>query len=91
MANKMYDVTPMPDLEDDNDLGQYMQDRRVLGVRDQLSLSASSLTACHSMILSFNPLFSAQNLASPSTHSTLSPQPGTVQPASYRAMTIASS
>jgi hypothetical protein len=29
----MYNVTPMPDLEDTEDLGQYMQDRRVEGVR----------------------------------------------------------
>jgi len=27
----MYDVTPMPDLNDTEDLGQYMQDRRVVG------------------------------------------------------------
>jgi hypothetical protein len=29
----MYDVTPMPDLDDEDDLGQYMQDRRVIGVQ----------------------------------------------------------
>jgi hypothetical protein len=29
----MYSVTPMPDLEDTTNLGNYMSDRRVVGVR----------------------------------------------------------
>lgn len=33
-AEEMYNVTPMPDLDVD-DLGQYIQDRRVVGVRPE--------------------------------------------------------
>ena len=48
----MYNVTPMPDLEDDDHLGQYIQDRRVLGVRQfNFPIRLVSLTSHNSTTL----------------------------------------
>lgn len=80
----MYNVSPIPDFNDHSKVQQFIQDRRVIGVRffHLLSFYFISHSFFTSTILSYNLLFSVMRSSLPATPRKQSPQLVTMQHAS---------